>query len=439
MDNLKNKTIFLEYIESQILIITKSFNNQTNSSFTCFNSFFRTELFKKYNLYCFDESTFINLFSTYSTESFKDYDTSNIIFDLERLCFGHENIKKTTLKYLTEMRIIIEQKCYEHRNTLLKSFFTLPSGDVEYIKNILIEIIRSYENLLYQITIECYNSIKILFKDFVVHISRFSDDVSNVLEAYFNENKRPDKCKKELIAKQTGLSEKQVEIWFNNRRSRTEKDDTDYEKLTTDFLEKKFDWSEKFAEIDSGSLTSKDMIQTIVHEFNLRRPEEEETNQASQANDDMISSETVEVLVSRPTRSRANAIRRSISPYSKDRSNNSENTTIVIEPENPIIRRNHKKRGLRDHFLAAKNVAVPYTKSRNKITSFIKDQTMFSEISRFNQFSLEIEPSQTLSLNENETQFSSSNSTPNTLNPDLTPQYFDTGSIQYNHIYANFS
>ncbi|RHZ44986.1 hypothetical protein Glove_701g16 [Diversispora epigaea] len=453
MDNLKNKAIILEDIGSRISKIAETFNGQANS---CFNSSYRSDLFEKHNynnLYYFDEFKFTNLFST---ESFKNFDTSNIVLDLEKLCFGYENIKKATLTYLTEMRIIIEQKCREHKNTLLKSFFILPSNDVGHIKNILIEINRTYENFLYQVTIECNNTIKMLNKDYVIHIPRFSDDVTNVLEAYFNENNRPDK---ELIARQTGLSENQVDIWFNNRRSRSEKDDVDYEKLTNDFLEKKVDWTEKFAEIDSDSLTSKDMIQIIVHAFNLRCTEEEETSQATDDTIEESPSEIVKVSIPRPTRSRAKAVRNSVAPYSKNRPNkctnaqsdsivineisediqvnsdNSENlgnlesSTIEVEPENSIILRNYEKRRPRNHCLAARNAATPYTKShRNRITvaSFSKDQIIFSEVSKLRQFSVEMEPLQTVSPNENETQNRTSTNFSN------TSQYFNTDFSPHN-------
>ncbi|CAG8481890.1 1744_t:CDS:1 [Diversispora eburnea] len=473
MSSIQKKFI-LDNIKNHLSRICRPFH-YSNSLDNISQSPFRQQLFDIYG-YSIDsqkdESTFTSIFK---------HQLSNELFaiddcELEKIVdIGSKKPNKVKYKeVINEIKNYIEQKCREHKLLALRNYFILPAASSSHLSIILRKINDIFKDMLFDSIRILQVSVKFHSSNFLVIEkqinTRFDEKILQVLEAYFNENNRPDKYKKGLIARQTNLSEKQVDIWFNNRRSRTEKGDTDYEKLTYDFLEKKFDWTEKFTEIDSDSLTSKDMIQIIAHAFNLRYTEEEETSQATDDTIEESASETVEVSIPRPTRSRAKAVRNSVAPYSKNRPNkctqsdsivineisediqvnalnlgNLENSTIVVEPESSIILRNYEKRHLRNHCLAARNAATPYTKScRNKITvtSFSKDQIIFSEVSKLKQFSVEMESLQTISPNENETQFLALDSTQNRTSTltnfsntdDFTSQYFNTDFSPYNFI-----
>src|SRR5581483_4692546 len=120
-------------------------------------------------------------------------------------------------------------------------------------------------------------------------------------------------------SRQTELTIKQIETWFNNKRSREQKDLQELEELTKNFLKEEINWKERFRAIESGKETSKDMITITNTALGLICDEKEITNNLTDEANNNNSSETKsssrnsKVIRSRTTK----ATRKSAAPYTK--------------------------------------------------------------------------------------------------------------------------
>nr|QAB33270.1 HD2 [Entrophospora sp.] len=103
--------------------------------------------------------------------------------------------------------------------------------------------------------------------------TRFENHIKDILENFYNENKCPSRIEKEELSKRAGITVKQLETWFNNKRTRS-KDDNDNDEGIKKFLDEKMDWDTIFVSIDKGTLTSKDIYTMISRKLNCENEEE---------------------------------------------------------------------------------------------------------------------------------------------------------------------
>ncbi|CAG8574113.1 13883_t:CDS:1 [Acaulospora colombiana] len=257
------------------------------SSKELFNIFLNQQSLIGYRFSISDEAHFFDAFS--EQLSALPFDGSHFDASCFDLC-GDELRAHLNSRYMKAVNSICkytEQICFEHKKIVLRNYFILPYGDRDHIKKVILQVENNFAHLLSEAILTMQNTLKISFAQIthplkrVVESTRFNVDITTILESYYIENSRPNKNQKEHLAKSTGLSTKQIEVWFNNRRNRAGKNMEDYGKLTNDFLEHPIDWADKFQSIENGSLTHKDAILFICNAFDIDRSENEthETNE----------------------------------------------------------------------------------------------------------------------------------------------------------------
>ncbi|CAG8451217.1 11043_t:CDS:2 [Racocetra fulgida] len=276
MDSFKEKAHVLSEIRSKFTKLASKFQNNSDLISTNFHTSFRQKLFVDYgygsSIYV-DEASFFKLFENQldneiPAETIHQDEMSKI-----ETCFG-ESVKTKYLDAVNSAHKFCLQKCREQKQSALRDIFMLPSGNKEQVIKTLNQIDSSFVDMLsqmieqFRVTIGFYNTISMDLS--YINQTRFTDDTKQILESYFCEiSDRPNHCDKSKLSETTGLSIKQIETWFNNRRNRAEKDNEKLERLTTEFLDKKVDWEDKFAAAISGKITAKDMRTIIIQTFDL--------------------------------------------------------------------------------------------------------------------------------------------------------------------------
>ncbi|CAG8534113.1 4373_t:CDS:2 [Scutellospora calospora] len=274
MDSFKEKALVLNDIRSKFT----QFQNNSDLISMDFHTSFRQQLFADYgydpSIYI-DEASFFKLFES----QFDNEMPTEIIHQDEiskiQACFG-EIVKTKYLDAVNSAHKFCRQKCRDQKKAALRDIFMLPSGNKDHVIEILKRIDSSFVDMLsrmikqFQVTIGLDNTDFISVKNLISTNIRFNDEIKQILENYFCEvSDRPKHCEKLELSKTTGLTIKQIETWFNNRRNRAEKDNEKLERLTTEFLDKKVDWEDKFTAARSGKITAKDMKTIIIQAFEL--------------------------------------------------------------------------------------------------------------------------------------------------------------------------
>ncbi|CAG8479410.1 13909_t:CDS:2 [Racocetra persica] len=278
MDSFKEKAHVLSEIRSKFTKLASKFPNNSDLISTNFHTSFRQKLFVDYgygsSIYD-DETSFFKLFESQldneiPAETIHQDEISKI-----ETCFG-ESVKTKFLNAVNSAHKFCLQKCREQKQSALRDIFMLPSGNKEQVIKTLNQIDSSFVDMLsqmieqFRVTIGFYNVNTISMDHSCINQSRFKDDTKQILESYFCEiSDRPNHSEKLKLSETTGLSIKQIETWFNNRRNRAEKDNEKLERLTTEFLDKKVDWEDKFTAVRSGKITAKDMRTIIIQAFDL--------------------------------------------------------------------------------------------------------------------------------------------------------------------------
>ncbi|CAG8600389.1 15216_t:CDS:2 [Gigaspora margarita] len=258
MDSFKEKALILDDIRSKLAKLSSKFQNNSNLISTDFRTSFRQQLFADHGYdpsICDDENSFFNLFECQLDNEL----TTETIHQDEILkideCFD-EDVKTKYLDAVNSAHKFCLQNCRDQKRAALRDIFMLPSGNKDYVIKTLNQIDSSFTDMFsnmveqFRVTIGFYNSNVNSINNSIlacINQTRFNDEIKQILESYFCEiSDRPKHCEKLELSKSTGLTIKQIETWFNNRRNRAEIDNEKLERLTTEFLDKNVDWEDKF-------------------------------------------------------------------------------------------------------------------------------------------------------------------------------------------------
>ncbi|CAG8474117.1 11717_t:CDS:1 [Gigaspora rosea] len=278
MDSFKEKALILDDIRSKLTKLSSKFQNNSDLISTDFRTSFRQQLFADHGYdpsICDDENSFFKLFE-YQLDNELPTETihQDEILRIDE-CFD-EDIKTKYLDAVNSAHKFCLQNCRDQKRAALRDIFMLPSGNKDYVIKTLNQIDSSFTDMFsnmveqFRITIGFYNSNVNGINNSCINQTRFNDEIKQILESYFCEiTDRPKHCEKLELSKSTGLTIKQIETWFNNRRNRAEKDNEKLERLTTEFLDKNVDWKDKFTSARSGKLTAKDMRTIIIETFDF--------------------------------------------------------------------------------------------------------------------------------------------------------------------------
>ncbi|CAG8463650.1 14885_t:CDS:1 [Cetraspora pellucida] len=361
MDSLKEKSLVLSEIHSKFTKLASKFQNNSDLISTDFHTSFRQKLFVDYgyDLSIYDEET--SFFKLFESQLDNEIPVETIhqdeLLKIE-ICFG-ESVKTKYLDAVNSAHKFCLQKCREQKKALLRDIFMLPSGNKEYVIKTLNQIHSYFADMLsqmieqFRVTIGFYNANTVSMNHSIstcINQSRFTDEIKQILEDYFCEiSDRPNHCEKLELSKTTGLSIKQIETWFNNRRNRAEKDNEKLERLTTEFLDKKVDWEDKFTAVRSGKITAKDMRTIIIQAFDLPCTDliEEEPLAVSEDIEAIKSNESSSSKKSTKTRGRlTKEARKKVAPYNKSspmttkiammRTNEVKNDILQEDSKDPI-------------------------------------------------------------------------------------------------------
>lgn len=281
MDSFKEKALILDDIRSKLTKLSSKFQNNSNLISTDFRTSFRQQLFADHGYdpsICDDENSFFNLFECQLDNEL----TTETIHQDEILkideCFD-EDVKTKYLDAVNSAHNFCLQNCRDQKRAALRDIFMLPSGNKDYVIKTLDQIDSSFTDMFsnmveqFRVTIGFYNSNINSINNSIsacINQTRFNDEIKQILESYFCEiSDRPKHCEKLELSKSTGLTIRQIETWFNNRRNRAERDNEKLERLTTEFLDKNVDWEDKFTSARSGKLTENDMRTIIIEAFDL--------------------------------------------------------------------------------------------------------------------------------------------------------------------------
>ncbi|KAG9290150.1 hypothetical protein G9A89_010456 [Geosiphon pyriformis] len=264
MELIQQKVVAYNHIREHFLKIKQAVSDSSFNDETILKNPLRIQLFRHhgYQLESFtNEINFLNLFQKYLVDQ--------TIFTLISTDFEHPDISESyekvniQAKYfeaVNKLRQYIEQTCLERKIDALKNYFIIPFGNIAHLQTIMIKIEQVFINLFLETLSEYRNTIRFQFSELLIikrpltipHTAsgRFSNETKQIMEEYFVErNDRPDAKEKQDLSGQTGLTIKQIETWFNNRRSRSLKDDT-CDKDTIGFMNKEIDWDNKFFKIE---------------------------------------------------------------------------------------------------------------------------------------------------------------------------------------------
>nr|AMM62664.1 HD2 AMF mating type protein [Rhizophagus clarus]AMP19728.1 HD2 [Rhizophagus clarus] len=307
----------------------------------------RKQLFEQYyeSIYN-DESQFISLFQNQVSTKIVEPNIDNAVF--ENLCKDKIEIYNM---YCEKVKSVSEQHCREKKLSLLRSYFILPTAGSKHVQEILAKIDKVYSSMISKAIREFQHTIlqqsaelHIIRRPIKVDIgSRFTDLTKQILEVFYEKNNRPNNNEKIELSRQTELTVKQIETWFNNRRNREEKNLQELEARTEKFLREEIDWEQMFNDIEAGKETSKDMIIFTTAALGLSDKVKESTDKLIEVdnNSDESTFSSQNSLVIRPRVTRG-AHKSTAAPYTKQtprltkitkmRSNIEADTS----PENPI-------------------------------------------------------------------------------------------------------
>ncbi|CAG8572699.1 7125_t:CDS:2 [Ambispora gerdemannii] len=268
---LEQRANILKKISFHLLNLSSSFEVSPNAN--QIDLPFRQNLFVRYgyNSKLFtNQSHFIDLFREHLSK--KEFSTEVDSIPVLEECQNQENaylrsaLKSQYVEAVNKARNLVTIQCHKHKITVLQHYFLIPSGDKHHIQRILVQIDKSFESLLSENIIGYQNAIRFQFTELLLvqrpvkspltATGRFTFETTQILEEYFVEKSaRLNKDQKCELSTQTGLTVKQIETWFNNRRSRSPKD-PNCDEDTMIFLNKKIDWEEKFSNIEKGIMDS---------------------------------------------------------------------------------------------------------------------------------------------------------------------------------------
>ncbi|CAG8529813.1 4149_t:CDS:1 [Dentiscutata erythropus] len=386
MDSFKEKALILNDIRSNLMKLSSKFQNDSDSISTDFRTSFRQQLFVDHDYdpsICDDEISFLKLF-----ECQLDYEIPTETIHQDEIskieAFLGEDVKTEYLNAINSAHKFCLQNCRDQKRAALRDIFMLPSGNKDYVIKTLSRIDSSFADMLshmveqFRVNIGFYNANSTSINNStLINQTRFTDEIKQILENYFCEvSDRPKHCEKLELSKSTGLTIKQIETWFNNRRNRAEKDNEKLERLTTEFLDKNVDWDEKFTAVRSGKMTAKDMRTSLIEAFDLPYIDsiEEDSFAIAEEIETARSNESPSVKKSTKTRGRlTKEARKKVAPYNKStpmttkiammRTNNAKNDSIPQDEDsqNPTSVVQHSAQLYENEFSPESNISQQTT------------------------------------------------------------------------------
>ncbi|CAG8490155.1 5824_t:CDS:2 [Ambispora leptoticha] len=271
MEELERKASVLKKISGHLFNLSNIFEISPNANQIDFLRPFRQKLFVRYgynpNLLT-NQSHFIDLFrEQLSKKEFSiKIDLTSVLEECRENSYLRSALKSQYIEAVNKTQSLATAQCHKYKIAFLQKYFLLPSGDTAHVQRILLKIEQNFESLLLQTINSFRNAIRFQFTEFllvqrpikspVTATGRFTFETTQILEEYFVEKSaRLNKDQKRELSSQTGLTVKQIETWFNNRRSRSPKD-PNCDEDTLEFLNKKIDWKEKFNNIEKGIMDS---------------------------------------------------------------------------------------------------------------------------------------------------------------------------------------
>ncbi|CAG8615698.1 1848_t:CDS:1 [Paraglomus occultum] len=353
METWKQRIQTCESIQRLSSILGDLRFNKTDQINTVLQSSLRKQIFFNYGydtLASIEDSYFLGLFETHLSTRGNLTTLMNSSLELQDHPVN-EIIERHYQRAIENVKTYCETKCYELKLALLRHYFLLPIGSANHVQNFLKRIERfftdTYVNTIHtlrgtaRIQLTGQQIQKVILLPEVV-TTRFSDHTTQILEAFYKQNARPKRSDKVKLAEETGLSIEQIETWFNNKRSRTPKEDTGLcEKQVRQFiLEMEIDWIEELKLVENNSLASEDTrcIDNVDHGYVIEIPPSPELSGSIEVDNQSPSSGTrsTSKLVSR-SKFTKNA-RKMASPYATSRPRKGKSTGICsVRMKTPTV------------------------------------------------------------------------------------------------------